>query len=345
MWWTKKRLEWKTKSSNNIDLKVVNKRKAIWKPLSIMIPAIIILTIFTIIPFIYTVQDGFHYKEPGSGLAAKGELSLRTFKFVAKDPLFITGIKNSVLYAFIAVPLIIIVSLIFSSAISSVLRKRLQRLFQTIFFLPYVTSAIAVSLAFAFIFSDMASNPNVNGLINWIIIKTGGHPESWLHDTEGYGALKVMLVFGVWKGLAFNILIFTTAMLGVDKTQYKSASIDGAGPVRQFFKITLPSINRTTNFLIIMGIIGSIKVFPLALFNNDAREAMQYNGSTIMLYIYQMVATNNPGKAGVASIFLLLISIGYTIIVKGGFNKLVQLGGWIGEKRVSNKIKSKRLLV
>ena len=113
-------------------------------------------------------------------------------------------------------------------------------------------------------------------------------------------------------------------MLGVDKTLYKAASIDGAGPVRQFFRVTIPSISRTTNFLIIMGIIGAIKVFPLALFQNNPKTAMQYGGTTLMLYIYDKASIGEVNLAGAASVYLLLISVGYSIVVKGGFNQVLK---------------------
>ncbi|WP_429997453.1 ABC transporter permease subunit, partial [Mycoplasmopsis bovis] len=72
-----------------------------------------------------------------------------------------------------------------------------------------------------------------------------------------------LLVHGIWSGLAFNVLIFTTAMLSVDKNLYKSASIDGIGGIKQFFTITLPSIKSTTTFLITMGIISGNTLIPL----------------------------------------------------------------------------------
>ncbi len=318
------------------DLRVVSARSRFWKPALLLLPAIIVLIAFTIIPFIYTVQDGFHYIDKNDfSLLSTGHFGLESFRKVAIDPFFIQGFKNSIYYALIAVPLILIISVVISSALASVIRRKIRGILQTIFFLPYITSAIAISLAFAFIFNYDT------GLLNKIIAKAGGHTIPWLLDQQGNSALISMIIYGVWRGLAFNILIFTTAMLGVDKTLYKAASIDGAGPVRQFFRITLPAINRTTNFLIIMGIIGAIKVFPLALFQNNTKNAMQYGGTTLMLYIYDKVQNGFNNKAGAASVYLLLISVAYTIVIKGGFNQLIKFANWRGEKRVSNKIKAK----
>ncbi|WP_429978061.1 ABC transporter permease subunit, partial [Mycoplasmopsis bovis] len=84
----------------------------------------------------------------------------------------------------------------------------------------------------------------------------------WLEkgDAFAFEALFPLLVHGLWSGLAFNVLIFTTAMLSVDKNLYKSASIDGIGGIKQFFTITLPSIKSTTTFLILFQTFDSPKL-------------------------------------------------------------------------------------
>ncbi len=313
------------------DLYRVNRETPFWRALLLMLPALTILMIFTIVPFIFVIKDGiFVHDEDLFDTSATSENFLK----VLNDTFFHKALKNSLLYALIAVPLILIISLIVSSAISTVIRKRIRGFVQTIFFLPYITSAISISLAFAFLFDYDT------GLINSIITSAGGEKIQFTNDTEGHGALIVMIVFGVWRGLAFNILIFTTAMLSVDKTRYKAAAIDGCGPIKQFFKITLPSINGTVNFLVTMGIIGAIKVFPLALFNNNVSTAKANGAFTLLLYVYEQISVSNLGKAGVASIYLLIISISFSFIVKGGFNQTIKLANYIGEKYVANKIKN-----
>ncbi|MGV2392870.1 UNVERIFIED_CONTAM: ABC transporter permease subunit [Campylobacter lari] len=118
------------------------------------------------------------------------------------------------------------------------------------------------------------------------------------------------------------MLLFTTAMLSVDKNLYKSASIDGLSTFKQFFTITLPSISKTTTFIMTMGIINGIKVFPLALFNNQPEKAMAAGASTLMLFIYYYVKANNYQLASAASIILFIIGISYSSIVRGGFRVL-----------------------
>ena len=130
------------------------------------------------------------------------------------------------------------------------------------------------------------------------------------------------------------MLIFTTAMLGVDKTHYKAASIDGAGPIKQFFLITLPSISKTTNFLITVGIIGAIKVFPLALYNNDPYVANINGGGTMMLYVFKLVKAGNFQAAGAASLVLVAVGIAFSIVLRNGIKYSTVLAEKWGERRV-----------
>ncbi len=313
-----------------VDLATVNKRTAWWKPLLLMAPALCIVILFTVIPFIAAATDAFQ-TPADKHKPLERAASLDQFKFMMRDPAFHDALYNSLMYAVISIPIIMILSLVISAAVSNVIRKRLRGFWQTLFFLPYVTSAIAIGLAFAYLFDADT------GLLNKII----GHRVPWLTDPNGHSALGAMLIYGVWRGIAFNVLIFTSAMLSVDKKLYKAASIDGASPIKQFFSITLPSISKTTTFLLTMGIIGAIKVFPLALFKNDAQAALDNHGSTLLIYIYaKLQVSHNYMLAGAASVTLLIISIIFSATVRGGVSMVVKAITNIREKHVENKIKN-----
>ncbi|CAM9108100.1 carbohydrate ABC transporter permease [Mycoplasma marinum] len=311
------------------DLSFVNKRTPFWKAFLLLSPALAIVISFIIVPFIFAVQNGFLFAPDKHDLSVL-TFGTKNFTDIFADPNFIKAIKNSMGYAAFAVPTTIFASIIISASIAHISGKKTRGIIQTLFFLPYVTSAVAISIAFAYLFDFD------RGLINVII----GKKIPWLTDPQGNSAMKAMIIYGIWRGLAFQILIFTTAMLTVDKTLYKAASIDGAGPIKQLFRITLPAINRTTNFIITMAIIGALKVFPLALFQNNPTDAMTYGGSTLMLYVYNLVKIGEPYMAGAASVLLVAISIVFSAIVKQGMNIIVKLCLKAGERNVSNKIKA-----
>lgn len=317
---------------------VVDKRSNFFVAFLLILPALLVLVSFTFVPFIINIINAVTHE--------KNELGVETVEFVGfknvvdlfKQLEFAIGIRNSFIYGLLVLPFSMIVSLLVSSLIATVIRKRLRGFLQTIFFLPYVTNLVAVALAFVQIFQK-------DGQFNQILRSIGFSAQTdWLGVTNGgiaaFKSIFVMLVNGVWSSLAFNILLFTTAMLSVDKNLYRSASIDGVGGTKQFFTITLPSISKTITFIMTIGIINGIKVFPLALFENDPKKAVQAGASTIMLFIYYFVKSeNNYALAGAASIILFIIGASYSTIIRGGFRVLAITSINKGESDVWNKIK------
>ncbi|NEU02938.1 sugar ABC transporter permease, partial [Escherichia coli] len=91
---------------------------------------------------------------------------------------------------------------------------------------------------------------------------------------------------------------------------------DGIGGIKQFFTITLPSIKSTTTFLITLGIINGIKVFPLALFNNRPNDAIVNGASTLMLYVYHMTKEGNDALASASAVMLFVIGFTYSLIIR-----------------------------
>ncbi|MXR13841.1 sugar ABC transporter permease, partial [Mycoplasma flocculare] len=219
--------------------------------------------------------------------------------------------------------------------IASLHRKYARGFWQTVFFLPYVTSAIAVSVSFAYIFDSET------GFIN----KLFGISKRWLNsgNSSSLDALFVVLISGIWRSIAFEVLILTTAMLSVNPTLYKAAAIDGASSVRQFFKITLPSVSKTINFLITIGIIGGIKVFPIGIFLNES-EAINNGGATFLVYIYKNVrGTPNFAQSGAVTIYLFVFGIALSILVKKFLATIILIADKISEKNVYYKIKNSQI--
>lgn len=331
-WFLRRKYKQKT-----VDLTYVNKKTPFWKPLAFLTPGLILIILFTIVPFIISFFDAFTVDVDPHKKGGEWRFGFDYFQYIISRKQFASSFTNSILYAVIQIPLSIVFSLTISIAISKMVNKVFRGFTQTLFFMPYVTSGVAVALAFAYLFSG--SNGS-DGLVNQIF----GSDRYWLQDPKenSYSAFFVMLVNGIWSAQAFQVLIFTTALLSVDKERYKAAAIDGASPIRQFFSITLPSITGTLNFIITIGLINAIKVFPLALFQNNPANALKYGGGTLMIYIYKFTKEGEYAIASAASIMLVAISILFSIVVKNSMRGIVKLSKMKGERYVIQKIQKHR---
>ncbi|UBX97299.1 sugar ABC transporter permease [Mycoplasmopsis synoviae] len=316
-----------SQGKKTISSTVLDKKIPTWKTLLILSPAIFLLILFTVIPLIFNIQTSFTDRA--------NRFTLQNYVTTFTDIRFAIGFRNSFIYGILVLPFVMIISLVISSLIASLYRKYAKGIWQSVFFMPYITNSVAISLAFVQIFAS-------NGILNQII---GGNTP-WLQtgNTQTFNALVALIINGVWGGLAFNILIFTTAMLGIDKNLYKSAAIDGCGGIKTFFTITIPSIKGTINFLITLGIIGGIKVFPLALFQNSPTDAVANGASTIMIYVYIVTQIGNFQLAGAASLSLFIIGIIYSSVIRGGFFTIQLSFTFLGERNVWVKVKNTDLL-
>ncbi|SJZ55905.1 carbohydrate ABC transporter permease [Mycoplasmopsis verecunda] len=326
-WSVKKQSSRKSTLSHSI----LDSRTPAWKPLLLLLPGIILLSLFTIAPMFINIIESFST----SSSSSTNSFTWQNYLTVLTDARFAVGVRNSFIYGMFVLPFVMMISLVISSVIAKLYRKYAKSFWQTVFFMPYVTNGVAVSLAFIQLFGTY-------GLLNQIL----GTQVPWLQTNDQYtfNALIAMIINGIWNGLAFNILIFTTAMLGVDKNLYRSASIDGTGEVKQFFTITLPSIKSTINFLITLGIIGGLKVFPLALFENKPANAFNYGGGSLMLYVYLQTQTGNINIAGAASISLFIIGVTFSSVVRGGFFMVQTSLNNLGERNVWVKVKATKAL-
>ncbi|WKX02639.1 carbohydrate ABC transporter permease [Candidatus Mycoplasma mahonii] len=148
---------------------------------------------------------------------------------------------NTLLYAVVSVPIILIMALIISGILNASWIKG-KRTFLAIFFLPQVTSAIASTLIFKQLFSkggiitiDYISNPN---MVIWVVI-----------------------ISAIWGSVAGSLITFNTAFATINKDQYEAADLDGANGLKKFLNISMPSIGPIISYALIMGIIGGFGVF------------------------------------------------------------------------------------
>lgn len=284
------------------------KQQEIRKALPYLLPAFIVLLVFTFYPLANAFIQSFNRLPTPD----KYDLSLKTYQWLLKDVTFINAIRNTLVYSFVTVPISIAISLMIAALLTSI--QRLRVFFQTVYFLPYVTSAVAVAFTWGYLFNADY------GLINLILGHLFGLAKiPWIKDPQY--AMTAVMIFGIWRSLAFNVLILTTGMLSIDPQYYKAARVDGANNATTFFKITLPLLAPVVSYVFTIGLINAFRVFTevYALIGSYARI---YNANTMVFYIFdQLWVYKDYSLASAASVILLLI-----ILVLTGFSR------WLSRK-------------
>ncbi len=330
-----------------------------WKALLALSPTIILMLVFTFYPIFNTILNAFmegyssgvwtdtpsafgwlsHFGETiiSGSYDENGQLigfvnyyvgiGVGNFTTIFKDPTFLQALKNTMIMVFISVPLTVVFGLLISVALNGI--KKAQSVFQTIFFLPYVTNSIALGLVFSVLFSTK------NGLINSMITTFGGNPIAWVNQGLGqnptyFTCMFVLMVYTVWNGLAFKILVFLSGMQSIDKQYYQAAQIDSTPRWRVFTKITVPLLSPMIAYITITSLIGAFKVYSsvIALFDGRFGPTNDPNMLITMVgYTYKFLGTQTVAgaisKASASALILFAIIMSITV---------VEL--WISKKKV-----------
>jgi multiple sugar transport system permease protein len=295
------------------------------KAIFYLAPALTLLSIFTFFPIFNSFLISFYTGYNIQTSEFDGYTLIGNYVTVLKHAAFLKSIVNTGIIVFVSVPITIILSLLIAVAMNAI--KPLKGFYQTIFFLPYVTNSIAIGLVFAYIFSGNTrtiNNPALLGLANQVIKAFGGTPVVFIENGGTFwSAMLVILVYGIWSGLAFKIIVFMAGLQGIDKQYYQAAQIDGANRSTSFKRITVPLISPMIFYILITSVIGVFKIYStiVAIIGPTGRF-QGANGPvdmrSIVFYIYSYIgaqALNGQlSLAAAASIILFAIILVFTIV-------------------------------
>ena len=248
-------------------------------------------------------------------------LALPSMVLGASDPLFWRSIGNILVFLMLAVPLAVLPALLLAALIN--IGYRGTKAFRTIFFVPAVAGVIGVTLIWKQMLNSTVGFVNwfiawVNGIINLIL---PGDPMpvpveiGWLSDPS-VALFAVVLVFA-WSQFGFNTVLFTAGMQGVPRVLHEAAEIDGAGPWRRFFAITLPSLRATTFFVVASTVILALQLFDIVYALNQPNPVGFPDNATLtpVVYLYQLGFQQNAfGQASAVAWVLFIIIFTLTLV-------------------------------
>ncbi|MCK5387693.1 MAG: sugar ABC transporter permease [Candidatus Izimaplasma sp.] len=279
-----------------------------------LLPAMALLLVFTFYPLFNAFYLAFLRDYSYLNGTAEGYTLFGNFIDVIQGANFRIAMKNTSIIVFISVPISVMVALLISVALNSI--KKLQGMFQTIFFLPYVTNAIAIGMAFAFIFHQDY------GLFNLILGVFGIDPVNWVGLGASWNtAMFALLVYTVWGGLAFKIMVFLAGLQNIDKQYYDAARVDSTPKWRVFSRITVPLLSPMIAYITITSFIGAFKAYRtiIGMFGPTLRPPGTLSKDsliTIVGLVYDSIAQADAvgkiSQAAAASIILFLITLSFT---------------------------------
>ena len=259
-----------------------------------LLPSLGVILLFNIYPLIRSFWMSF---QKGSLLKLQ-YTGLSNYQKVLADPVFHKALMNTALYAFVVVPVALCISVVIAWIIFEKVKHK--SVFETIFFMPYVTSTIAIGIVFRYFFNGSY------GLINFLLGLVGIPAVNWLDNVNM--SMPTLIIFGIWTGLAFNIIILLAGLRNIDPEHFKIAKMFGATEKEIFWRVTFPQLVPTIAFLSTVNLIGAFKVYTqvYALFGGTAGVAN--SATTAVYYIYDKFhVAGRPGIAMAATVILFVI--------------------------------------
>lgn len=294
-----------------------------------VLPALILMAVFTFYPIINAFIGAFKQNYNGLNGSFDG-WGFENFVRVLKGDTgtgganFLQCLVNTMVFTFISVPLSTIIALLIAVALNSI--KPLQKAYQTVLFLPYLTNSLAMGAVFATFFTIVGTGSNTEtvGIVNMVLGWFGVEPIEWIKvgsPVWNIGSLTipwakyiVVIVYEVWAGLPFKILILFSSLQSVNKQYYDAAKIDGASKSTILWKITTPMISPMISYLIITGIMGGMKQYSSIVGLFGESMGMDYDMGTMVGYIYQFIDKGSTGYAFAGSLLLFAIIMVFTLI-------------------------------
>jgi multiple sugar transport system permease protein len=237
----------------------------------LVMPYVIFFLAFVAYPLVFSIILVFHRWNIVTPMEWVG---LKNFTRLFNDPLFYTSLRNTLIFLGLHIPLQICVALGFALLLNG--RIRARGFFRAVYFLPVVVSGVVVTILWQQLYSFDY------GVLNSILRRVGLGPVPWLVDP--HMAMPAIAVMATWKNVGIYIVLFLAGLQTIPRDLYDAADVDGAGPLRQFFAITLPLLNPTVVVIVVLSTIGGFSLFiePYVLTGGGPMQSTLSG----MLYIY-----------------------------------------------------------
>lgn len=242
------------------------------------------------------------------GIFGSDWIGFKNFEFLFRtsDALIMT--RNTLLYNLVFIVLGTICSIFIAILMAELLNKLYSKLFQVGLVLPNLVSMVIISiLVFAFLNAD-------SGFLNHAILQPLGiAPIDWYSEPK-YWPMILVVVY-LWKSAGFGSIVYFAFIAGIDKSIYEAAKIDGAGKLKQIFKITLPLLTPT---IIIMGLMAVGRIFnsDFGLFYQVPMNAgaLYSTTQTIDTYVYRaLMQLNDIGMSAAAGVYQSVV--GFVLVL------------------------------
>ena len=273
-------------------------------------PSFVGVLVFFFLPLLLLLKTSFSKSPTNSDF-----VGFRNYERVLTNEAFISASKNTLTFAVISVPLAVVLALLIALLLNTGLPGK--SLFRSFLLNPMMVPVASVVLIWQVFFS-------YNGVVNGITEKLFDSAQKidWLKSS--YAQIVIMLLF-LWKNLGYNMVLFLAALNSIPHEILESAEMDGAGPVKRFFKIKLHYLSPTIFFVGIMSLINSFKIFrEVYLLTGDYPFKNLYMLQHFMNNSFTHLDYSKLSAGAIVMCVVMIIIVGGLFFAESKFDKDVE---------------------
>ena len=267
-----------------------------------VLPGLVVFVAFVLLPLIHSAWISLFAWD---GITAGEWVGIDNYKAVVTEPELRRAFLHSLILLFFYSVLPIVIGLLLAAAMS---RTRVRGLaaFRTVLFLPQVIALVVVAVMWRMIYAPEG------GLLNRALGVLGIGPQNWLGDFNL--ALPSVGLIGTWVMYGLAMVLFTAGVQKIPQSLYDAARVDGAGPVREFFAVTLPGLRSELAVALTLTTIAALRNFDLVYITTGGGPGGQTSVPAFEVYhrAFQSGEVGGASAVGVclaAVIFVLSYAI------------------------------------
>jgi raffinose/stachyose/melibiose transport system permease protein len=260
-----------------------------------ILPALLFYVAFVGVPFFHSVWFSFF---DWDGISVGKWVGLQNYGDLIHDP----EIRNAFLHSLILIVfyalLPVSIGLILAASLSR-MHVRGLTVFRTILFLPQVVAAVVVGVIWRWVYAPTGP---LNELLD--VVGLGRLARAWLGDFSW--ALPAVGGVGTWVTYGFAMVLFIAGVQKIPMSLYDAAKVDGAGPIREFFAVTLPGLRYEIVVAMIITVIAALRSFDVIFVTTRGGPADSTNVPALTLY-RRAFLEGDVGSAAAIGISLALV--------------------------------------
>ncbi len=274
-----------------------------YSPYLYIAPFFVLFGIFGLYPMLWTLWMSLHDWDL---VGSHTFIGLENYSTLLGDEYFWNAVRNTFgMFILATVPQLALALFLANLLNRPMLRAR--TFFRMAIFVPNVVSVAAVAIVFGMLFQRDF------GVVNWSLGLFGVEAIDWRQEAwTSWVAISAMVD---WRWTGYNTLILLAGMQAIPRDLYEAAAMDGAGPWRQFWTVTLPMLRPTFVFVVILSTIGGLQLFvePLIFANGSVIGGAQREFQTVQMYMFEN-SIHNLSKAGYGAaiawaLFLMIVVV------------------------------------